>query len=51
MHVVENEEIMRKILLSNYPQYKDKLVFEVKRQHTVFSRVDSEHAPQVIVLS
>lgn len=51
LHVVEDSDLIEKILVSNYPGYKDKIVAETKRGHTVFSKKDSGDTPQVLVMS
>jgi len=51
LNIVEDPALVEKIITNNYPQYKGKLVIEIKRGHTVFSKIGSDDTPQVLVMS
>jgi len=51
LNIVENPALIEKILVNNYPKYKDQLIIETKRGHTVFSKKNSDDTPQVLVMS
>jgi uncharacterized protein YaiE (UPF0345 family) len=51
LHIVEDPNLVEKILINNYPKYKGDLIIEIKRGHTVFSKNNSNDTPQVLAMS
>jgi len=51
LHIVEDPALIERVLISNYPGYKDKLIIKTKRGHSVFSKEESNDTPQVLVMS
>jgi len=51
LNIVEDPDMVEKIVTNNYPKYKGKLIIETKRGHIVFSKKDSDDSPQVLVMS
>lgn len=51
LNIVEDYDLVEKIVTNNYPKYRDRLIIETKRGHTVFSKKDSDDTPQVLVMS
>ena len=50
MKLVDNPEVMRKIILNQYPQYKDDLVIEKQGEHLVYYKESTKY-PQVVLIS
>lgn len=51
LHVVNDPDLIKKILISNYPEYADRLIVEVKRGYSVFTKLDSSDEPQMLLTS
>lgn len=51
LKLVENTKIAENILLANYPEYKDKIVFNVFNGLLTYSKIGSKDLPQVLCIS
>ncbi len=51
LKLVSNPDLVSKVLVSNYPEYSDRIITEVKENYAVFSKKDSDDGPQVLLMS
>lgn len=51
LHIVNDSELVKKVLISNYPEYDGRLVVEIKKGWVIFTKIDSNDAPQVLLTS
>ncbi|MBP6945571.1 hypothetical protein KBB85_06160 [Patescibacteria group bacterium] len=51
LKLVNDPEIVKKVLVGNYPEYSGRLVLEKKADYMTFSKSDSEDPPQVLLIS
>jgi len=50
MKLVDNVDVVRKIILNQYPKYKDDLIVEKQDAHLVYYKKTTKY-PQVILIS
>jgi len=51
LKLVDDPALIEKILVSNYPDYLGRIVVEKKGDHFVFTKKDSEDAPQALLMA
>ncbi len=51
LHPVTDPLVLKKILVSNYPEYENRIVIETVRGRSVFTKSGSSDAPQVLLIS
>jgi len=51
LHVINDPSLVKKILISNYPEYDGRLVVEIKRGRAIFTKIDSNDSSQVLLTS
>lgn len=51
LKLVNNHQLIAKILMNNYPEYKDRILLEEINGRTAFTKKGSDDTPQVLLLS